>query len=72
MFKDLVRNWYKTLYHEELEYGEELFFLENMMEKALTSLLQPIDSTNFNMITAYQTRYLVLSDLYKKVENECE
>lgn len=72
MYKVIIQDFAKQHYGKILEDGEELEFLQDEIDSCLYSIFHPLDPTNITASIFYQTRYLVLSDLYKKVSKECE
>ena len=72
MYKGIVDTWCKLKYDKMLEDGEQLEWLENEMENILMSIINPVDPTNITAAIFYQTRYLVLADLYNKVKKELQ
>ena len=72
MYKEIIHDFAKEHYGRILEDREELEFLQDEIDNILHCIFYPLDPTNITAAIFYQTRYLVLSDLYKKVSKECE
>jgi len=70
MYKGMVDTWCKLKYDNVLEDGEQLEWLENEIESILNCIINPIDPTNIQAAIFYQTRYLVLKDLYNEIKKE--
>ena len=71
-YKQIVKDWLEDRYERDLEDVEILELLQCEQQDSLLSALYPMDVTNLNKAIFFNTRYLMLTDLYNKVKKELE
>ena len=71
-YKQIVKQWLEDRYERDLEDVEILELLQCEQQNSLLSALYPMDATNLNKGIFFNTRYLMLTDLYNKVKKELE
>lgn len=71
-YKQIAKDWLQDRYERDLEDVEILELLQCEQQNSLLSALYPIDATNLNKSIFFNTRYLMITDLYNKVKKELE
>lgn len=70
-YLDIAREWLEFKYGTQLEPFEVLGYMKNEVQTQLGSCLDPLLPDRDNMTYEF-TRYLMLSDLYNKVQKELD
>lgn len=70
-YLDIAREWLEFKYGTQLEPFEVLEYMKNEVQTQLGSCLDPLLPDRDNMTYEF-TRYLMLSDLYNKVQKELD
>ena len=71
-YKQIVKDWLQDRYEKDLEDAEVLQLLQCEQQDSLLSALYPVDATNLNKRIFFNTKYLIITDLYNKVKKELE